>query len=305
MSIRASLFAIVFVVGCGGSDSDPAPDASPPGATLQMPPVTLASGQETTLCVTLQLDNSTPQMLRHIHSSIAAGSHHLIAYRVPATTPLQPTPMPCQPFSDITSGAQPMIIAESAEADVVYPDGVGLPIEVHQVVRLEQHYFNSGDAAIQSSGSVTLDLSDPGPSVVAANLMFWGAQQFSISPHEASSADYFHVVTPGTHVFALTTHEHHFGTLATIEQAAAPQPAAGQELYRNTDWAHPPLKPFSPAIVFDGTEGLRVHCEWFNASEHPVTFGLSASTDEMCFFWAYYYPSHGFELCNEMGCVAN
>jgi len=54
--------------------------------------------------------------------------------------------------------------------------------------------------------------------------------------------------------------------------------------------------------VFDGTQELRLHCEWFNTSGTEVPPGLSAVTNEMCFFWAYYYPSQGFQVCNERGC---
>jgi len=267
-----------------------------------MPSLSLAPGEETTLCVILPLGNTTPQLLRRVHSVIANGSHHLIAYRVPASTPAEPTPTPCQAFSDITAGATPVIIAESADAELVYPTGVALPVEAHQMIKLEEHFINPGDAAIQSSGSVEFDLVDPDASLVPANLLFWGPEDFAIQPRARGSADLFHLVDPGVKIFALTTHEHHFGTLATIEEAGA-ETAAGTEVYRNTDWAHPPLKTFDPPLVFDGSQGLRVHCEWFNTSNAVVPSGLSAVTNEMCFFWAYYYPSTGFQVCNEKGCA--
>jgi hypothetical protein len=290
------------LAACGSSNSTP--DAAPDAGQvmrLDMPSVTLAPSQETTLCVTLSLSNPTPRMLRRIHSTIANGSHHLIAYRVSAGTPLQSTPTPCQPFADILGGASPVLIAESAEAEVVYPAGVGLPIAANQRIKLEEHFINAGDTTLHSTGSVELDLAEPDPSLVEANLLFWGPQKFAIGSHSRGSADLFHLVEPGVKIFALTTHEHHFGTLATIEQAATAT-GAGTELYRNADWEHPPLKTFSPPLVYDGSQGLRIHCEWFNTSDNIVPAGLSAVTNEMCFFWAYYYPSTGFQQCSEDGC---
>jgi hypothetical protein len=249
----------------------------------------------------IQLSNTTPQMLRRVHSTITTGSHHLIAYRAPDGTPPQLTPAPCQPFADITNGVTPVIIAESSEAEVVYPDQVALPLAANQMIKLEEHFLNPSDATIQSGGTVEFTLVDPDPSLIPANLVLWGSERFQIAAHTAGTADFAHAVMPGVKVFALTTHEHHFGTLATVGLAANAQ-AAGTELYRNTDWEHPPLKALDPPLVFDGTQELRLHCEWFNTSDAPVPFGLSAVTNEMCFFWAYYYPSQGFQVCNEGGC---
>jgi hypothetical protein len=278
-----------------------ATDAATPTASLQMPQVTLAPGQETTQCVVLEMPNATPQMLRRIHSAISHGSHHLIAYRVPADTPLHPVPAPCEAFEDITSGVSPVIIAESADSEVVYPDGVGLAFAAHQRIKLEEHFLNPGDAAIGASGKVDFTLEDAGPSMELANLLFWGPQHFAIDPHKTGSADFAHPVNAGVKVFGLTTHEHKHGTLATVELATS-ETGPGTELYRNTDWEHPPLKAFDPPLTFDGTQSLRLHCEWLNTSDQVVPFGLSAAINEMCFFWAYYYPSQGFQQCVEEGC---
>jgi len=283
------------------SSSEPPQDANAAPTTLQMPAVSLAPGDETTQCVVIQMSNATPQMLRRIRTVLSTGSHHLIAYRVQADTPLQPVPTPCQPFADITRGVAPVIIAESIDSEVVYPDGVGLPFEVNQKIRLEEHFINASDATIQATGAVDFTLVDPQPGMMQADLLFWGPQQFAIEPHSAGSADFAHAVKPGVKVFGLTTHEHHFGTLATIELATSAAGAA-TELYRNTDWEHPPLKSFDPPLTFDGTQSLRLHCAWFNTSDDVVPFGLSAVTNEMCFFWAYYYPSQGFQTCTEDGC---
>jgi hypothetical protein len=266
-----------------------------------MPQVALAPGQETTQCVVLELPNETPQILRRIRSVISHGSHHLIAYRVPDTTPLQPAAAPCVAFADVINGASPVIIAESAESEVVYPDGVGLELKAHQRIKLEEHFLNAGDAMINATGTVEFTLVDPQPAIVLANLMLWGPQQFAIDAHKTGSADYAHEVSAGMKVFGLTTHEHRFGTLATIGLATSVDGPA-TEIYRNTDWEHPPLKAFDPPLSFDGTQSLRLHCEWLNTSDQVVPFGISAATNEMCFFWAYYYPSQGFQQCAEQGC---
>jgi hypothetical protein len=311
-----AIAACILAAGAAACGTSPAPlldgavsDTALPGDgpevipanRLTMPQITLAPGEETTRCVVVEMANETPQMLRRIRSVLSTGSHHLIAYRVASGTALQPVPQPCFPFGDITAGASPVIIAESVDAEVVYPDNVGLPFAAHQRIKLEEHFFNASDAAIQATGAVDFTLVDPTPDIVLADLLFWGPENFGIDRHSAGSADFAHVVDPGIHVFGLTTHEHHFGTLATIEVATSAS-GTGTEVYRNADWEHPPLKTFDPPLSFDGTQSLRLHCTWFNTSDDPVTFGLSAVTNEMCFFWAYYYPSRGFQSCTDRGC---
>jgi hypothetical protein len=48
----------------------------------------------------------------------------------------------------------------------------------------------------------------------------------------------------------------------------------------------------------DGGNGLSYQCEWNNATDDVVEFGEGVN-DEMCFLWAYYYPSVGvgFDVC--------
>ena len=42
--------------------------------------------------------------------------------------------------------------------------------------------------------------------------------------------------------------------------------------------------------------GFDFECKWTNTGSTAVKFGESAN-DEMCFFWAYYYPSQGAKVC--------
>jgi hypothetical protein len=59
-------------------------------------------------------------------------------------------------------------------------------------------------------------------------------------------------------------------------------------LHESLNWEEPPLDSFSPPLAFDGSDGLRLICNYENTTDRVVTFG-TATTDEMCFMWAYYY----------------
>ena len=49
-------------------------------------------------------------------------------------------------------------------------------------------------------------------------------------------------------------------------------------------------------LTFGANEGLRWDCSYHNTGQMTYYFGQSAENNEMCFFWAYYFPSVGHFL---------
>ena len=189
----------------------------------------------------------------------------------------------------------PLFIAQASNNDLVLPDNIGIHLNPQQMVRLEEHFLNASTQPITGTGTVTLTTIPEDGKATASDMMFWGSTAIVIPRKSPGQAEMFKKVRAGVSILGLTTHQHQFGTLATISQAQSAQGPA-TELYRNSNWAEPPLKRYDPPLTFDGSTGLKLHCEYNNTSNNTVTFGESAATNEMCFFWAYYYPSHGFDV---------
>ena len=61
-------------------------------------------------------------------------------------------------------------------------------------------------------------------------------------------------------------------------------------------WSEPPTVYHDPPFEIPQGGGFRFTCSWDNQSDAQVSFGESAN-QEMCFFWAYYYPSKGSRVC--------
>jgi hypothetical protein len=100
----------------------------------------------------------------------------------------------------------------------------------------------------------------------------------------------------GANFFAITGHEHQWGTKVTVEASTGNQP--GTMVY-NPDtflWDEPETAYHDPPFQVPNNGGFRITCEWFNGSGQNVGFGEGAN-DEMCFFWGYYYPSVGSKVC--------
>jgi hypothetical protein len=96
-------------------------------------------------------------------------------------------------------------------------------------------------------------------------------------------------------VFAFTTHEHHRGTDVKIWKYTPTSPMSSL-LLDNPDWSNPHLQVLDSAhlLTFGAGEGLSWQCTYNTSGDTAkVCFGESAVTDEMCFIWAYYYPSVG------------
>lgn len=278
----------------------PADAAAPERREVTVPPQVIMPGQEVTRCREVRLGNAAPMLVRGIHVSIPHGSHHVIVYRSRATTE-QPELTDCRGLSGILAGTAPLFIAQQPESGIDFPDGVGLSIAANQMIRLEEHFINTGSTPIMVGARVTFDLAD-GDGLTPADMMFWGTAGINVAPHTMGTAQYFRPVLAGVNVFGLTSHTHQYGVRSTVERATA-LTGMGTELHRSTNWEEPPLTRFSPPLTFAEGEGLRLVCTYNNTSNGRLSFGESFN-QEMCFLWAYYYPSQGFHVCFDRICQA-
>lgn len=281
------------------------PDEGPPpitGPTLStfIGDWTMKPGQESTRCVEKRLGNVDPVIITGISTKLWKGSHHLIVYKSSATQE-QTEPFECEPFSNTLSGSAPLIISEIAQETLQYPPGVGFELEADQMVRIEAHYLNYHPEEITAHADITFHLAEEGEIEHLANMMLYGTTSIFLAPGSQWTTPWHYLdVLNGSKVFAVTGHTHRFGTNVEVEQASG-ESGDGTAIYPGEggfDWAEAPVITYDPPLEFGPGQGFRFRCSWNNTSSNVVQFGLSAS-DEMCFLWAYYYPSKGFQLCTK------
>lgn len=257
-------------------------------------------GTESTQCVVKRLGNAESISVHEIHNLLGATSHHFIVYRVNDTVE-RPDPFPCTPFTD-TLNDPPLIITQRADDRLTLPEGVAYTIEPAQMIRLELHYINVS-AAPQIAEATSTFIPIPEDEVEhEADVMFIGDTNINIPPmSEATLGPSFMQVPArfnGVNYFAITGHEHQWGTDVYVE-VAANAGAAGTPVYDipTFSWDEPDTATYNdaPFTVPDGG-GFRLTCEWNNRSNDTVRFGTGVD-DEMCFFWAYYFPSRGPLVC--------
>ncbi|HEY2746682.1 MAG TPA: hypothetical protein VGL86_18760 [Polyangia bacterium] len=288
------LLGALLAVGCNNAPIE--------SFTVTYPSLMVDPGVERTQCVTLSLHNSTAVHIGQIHNMLSQVSHHMIVYRVTDTVEA-PTPVDCQPFVDTLdpNNGSPMMITQKKDDLLNLPSGVAYTLQPNQMLRLEMHYINATSSPQMLTGSSTMTTSHTYHD--EANFLFIGNPDIKIPAGSSFTLGptYFPLESDtfgGANFFAFTGHEHQWGTGVTVQTAANATDTAGQMVYDvpNWVWSDPLTTFFDPPVQIPDGGGFNFTCQWENQSDATVKFGESAN-DEMCFFWAYYYPSKGAYVC--------
>ena len=98
----------------------------------------------------------------------------------------------------------------------------------------------------------------------------------------------------GVKMFGVTAHQHKRGAHMTIAKSTGTNDE-GTQLVDGKPWDNEPFVTYDDQhlVSFAPNEGLRWQCFYDNPDPMNIKFGESAATNEMCFLWAYYYPSAG------------
>jgi hypothetical protein len=276
-------------------------------------PLELAPGEEKTQCIEMSLKNADGAFVRRLRAELSNGSHHVIVYRSSATQE-DLVAKDCNGLGGILTGDHPIMIAQQAKAELQFPTDengtpVGLEISPNQMVKLEMHYINTTGAKLAVTGKIYLDTVPLSTTVVKSDLAFWGTGNISVPANGTGDTGVkFQKALAGTKTFALTTHQHHFGTRMRVWYGGSAADASGDPVADGQSWSDPTLETYAPPLDFPenggskfSSKGFAYQCEWKNTSPNDVKFG-EGFNDEMCFLWHYYYPSQGFQVCMDGFC---
>ncbi|MCU1282723.1 MAG: hypothetical protein JWM53_6269 [bacterium] len=313
MKTRLALTLTVALAGCSGKSGNPDPgtggnggnggSGGPQSYSITFGPIAVPAGTENTQCIVKRLGNTAPLHVGTVHNLLGDASHHMVVYRVNDTAE-QTTPFACKPFQDTVLGnGSPIMISQKSDDLLQMPDGVAYTLDANQMIRIEMHYINATTADVMLTSSTTMtevtDFHDE------ASFFLIGDMDINIpSNSDVTLGPVFLPLDPkyaDANFFAVTGHEHQLGTDVQVAVASA----AGDDgtmVYDvpNWIWSEPATVHHDPAFTIPPGGGFRFSCKWHNpntdSAAPPVRFGESAN-DEMCFFWAYYYPSHGSHVC--------
>lgn len=293
-----------LVIGCGSSVEEAAIEGETKSSTytVEFPAVAVQPGAENTQCVVKRLGNDEIIRVHQIHNVLPTGSHHLIVYRT-ADTEEKPTPYDCVPFVDALdpSKGSTVMVTQKHDETLTLPEGVAFSMPAGQMVRLEMHYINTTAEEIQVSAKSTFITIPAKDYKDEADFLFIGTPDIDIAAHSKSTLGPTFFGLPddllNAKFFGITGHTHQWGTNVTVA-AAESVDGPDKPVYDVPGWlwSEPATVMHKPPFSISKGGGFRFTCEYNNLSDQHVGFGESA-TDEMCFFWAYYYPSQGAYVC--------
>jgi hypothetical protein len=295
---------------CG--DAGSGADAGPADARTTVPddsyqvtwgPLEIPPGQEDVRCVTRRLGNGIPVNINQIHNELGDVSHHLIVYKAPLDDPEVLEPQPCDSIENLINedNGLPLMITQKADELLELPQGVAFAMEANQMIRLELHYINASDTPKTVEVRSTFTPIPDAEFENAADLLFVGNPDIDIPPMSSHTLGPVFSPMPyelaGSQIFGVTGHEHQWGTNVKVELGAGEE-GPFQTIYDLPDfnWDEPETLYFQSPHTLEEGGGFRFQCDWTNQSNSWVSFGEGAN-DEMCFFWAYYYPSKGPRTC--------
>jgi hypothetical protein len=308
-AFAAALSALVLVGGCQSDKGDGGDDADTPligQYSLTWGPVAVAPSEESTQCVWMRLSNDTEIKVHQLHNLLSASSHHLIVYKDDMDATEQLTPVACQPFTgalNTTGKIFPMMITQKHDDALTLPHAVAYTLAPHQMIKIEMHYLNPSDAQTQATATADFFAADPTAIRDEANILFIGTPDLSLAPNAMTEVHEF--FNPGraslelanAKFFAITGHTHKLGLDVEVGTAETPTGPV-TPVYAPTSflWSEPETTTHKPEFLVPTAGGFDFTCRYYNNTSATVRFGESAN-NEMCFFWAYYYPSNGSHVC--------
>ncbi len=309
---RFILPCLLLAVAACGTEAEG--DDGPPPLTgdlysLRYGPITVPPGKEDTQCVNLRLSNTTAIKVHQMRNLLSDGSHHLIVYKDDDPETVESTtPESCTPFTgalNLSGMVAPVMITQKAEDALTLPDGVAYTFAPNQMIRIEMHFINSSDAPLEVSATSEFYAVPESEIDHEANILFIGTPDINIPA--GAMMDVQAYFTPsrasldlsGAKLFAITGHTHKHGRNVTISTAtSAGGPRTSVYAPSPFEWSEPETTVHRPEFTLPAglQAGFDIKCSYHNTSSETVRFGESAN-DEMCFFWAYYYPSKGSHVC--------
>ena len=302
-ALLAFALGITAIAACGQSTGTASSGiAAGTSYSLTFSPGIVQPGVEQTQCVVRRLGNPDSIHVGTIHNTLSNGSHHMIVYRS-AETVERTTPFACVPFTDTLdpSKGSTLMVTQKHDDLLNLPAGVGFTLDANQMIRIELHYINPTQTALDVTATTEFITMDDSQFKDEADFLFIGDPDITLPPNSTTTLGPIFFQLPSeyadVHFFAITGHEHKLGTDVKVALASSATDP-GKPVYDVPGWlwSEPATVQADPPFTVPTNGGFRFSCDWTNTTTQTVSFGESAN-NEMCFFWAYYYPSQGARVC--------
>ena len=270
------------------------------GIQLHIDPFSVASNFEREIFVYRKLNNATTVYVNRLQTRMRPNSHHVLLYSFEAGTSSLFIP-PFDAVRDIRNADGSMNVvamipmafhvffagAQTPDMDYTFPEGVALQLPANFALDFNTHFVNRGSSEITGEAYANLFTVDAADVKTVAHTINMPNQSIVLPPNTRTTLTReFTLPVAKANIFMLTSHMHALGERFRIRIAGGAR--NGEIVYDATDWSHPDIKMFSPALVLNTGERLVSEITWNNTTSKTVNFGLT-SMDEMGIIFGYYY----------------
>jgi hypothetical protein len=294
-AFSAALFLVL--VACSSSKSAGNAAQQPPGTTsiTYTMESTVAASTEAYTCQFFTAPTAAGEFIVGASHTYTPGSHHMIFFRtdLDAIPAGQEAPQDCYegPNGGVMTHIRGIIYgAQTPAGELVYPSGVGLPVQSGEVFLMETHYLNAGASSLDVRVDLTLQLSDSTGIATRAGVLFFYDPFIDVPPASTNARAQMRCPIPDdVTLITAASHYHARGVDYAAYLDPATGPAATIPFYASNDWNHP--APLTAPVSVPAGSRIRFVCQYLNTDPAKEYFqGPSATSNEMCMFVAVYYP---------------
>ena len=303
LALVTNLSAVAALSACDGADTTGAGGGG--GAVDPLPPpkegegvqiameASVPSGTEVWKCVVTQLPFTSFTAVNHVESVQSEGMHHMdIMTLAFVNDVIEEGEYDCQDLYDTYDSLMEdgviLYAAQQPRQEIVMPEGVVANLPGNMKVMQEIHYVNASteDKDVFSKVNVYVYPEEK------VQHQIWGGAVRDSNINIPANAEHVEwsrcVMNEDVNLIFLASHTHALGKKVTVNLFDGT--TTGEEIYVNTDWETPLLKPFTaePLFVPKGT-GFEMACHFKNNTPDDVHWGFKAA-DEMCQIGIVYYP---------------
>jgi hypothetical protein len=255
----------------------------PPGTTelvLTTTPFTLNPGEEKFKCQNFVNTIGKDAAVVQITSHMPKGSHHAYVFHDPMFNSNTNSVADCSgtEFHDY------LLLTQAPDDVQTYPADTGRSLPANYGFRILMHYLNAGIDPTQASVTAKLAYVDANKVGHLAAQMELNQGILNVPPGTSTQSHSF-TVPYDISVFYAISHMHKQG----VHFKAAT--SAGTTIYETTEWDEPKPLLYSPPLVIPGNAVITYSCDYKNDTGKTLTFGQSASMNEMCILFTQFYAT--------------
>jgi hypothetical protein len=272
-------------VGAGGMPTTPGGDYEFKTGTFSVPP-----GGEVYKCQDFTNPFGKDVAVVQMDTALTQGSHHMFAFVMPNNQlTLKDSLVDCP--SGGVEFHEYLTTTGSPQTTTAYPAGIGRVFAAGNGLRLNVHLINTDTAPKNAYITFKVKTVDPASLEQRVASIFLNQATVRV-PTGMSTQTKSYAIPQEIWLMDTASHMHKRGIHFVAK-------AGTQTIYDGTEWAEPTPQTFNPPLHLPAQTSISWSCTYNNDSGGALSFGESASKNEMCILVGEFYNKGGAQITDQ------